>query len=184
MRNQNWMSLWSEGALSPITELRREMDRLFDDFWAAPATQRQLQTAGQLTPACDVEEDKDRFLLTLEMPGVKKEDLRIEVLDNQLVVRGERRDERKGRDGAARYSERRFGKFERSFALPAGIDASRIEASYEDGMLQLRVPKAEAAKPRTIRIQDRAVQGSRAQLGQADQVERDVEPNQASERVA
>jgi HSP20 family protein len=143
-----WRDSWS-----PISELRREFDRLFDD-WAPTTSQRGLQAAGEgsFMPACDVEEADGHYLLALEMPGMKKEDIKIEALDNQLVVSGERRTEtRQGKNGSL-YSERRFGRFQRSFALPAGVDLDRVEANYQDGVLRLMVPKAESAKPRQIKI--------------------------------
>jgi HSP20 family protein len=131
-------------------DLRREFDRLFDD-WTTPAT-RGLRTDYAFLPACDVEEDENHYLLTLEMAGMKKEDIKLEINDGQLMISGERHRESKQREEGRRYSERRFGKFQRSFALPAGIDASRVEANYQDGVLRILVPKAESSKPRQIKI--------------------------------
>lgn len=153
MRNRNEMSVWNDNTWRPLTDLRREMDRLFDDFWPAAvlrATQ-QAETA-QFVPACDVEEQDGHYLLTLEMPGVSKDDIKVEVIDNQIVVSGERRHEKRNKENGAWYSERRFGKFSRAFTVPAGVDAGQIEAGYQDGVLRLMVPKAESAKPRQIKI--------------------------------
>ena len=148
MNTNNGMNLWRNYS-SPTTDFRREFDRLFDD-WLTPS--RGLQTESYFVPACDVEEQDDHFFLTLEMAGVKKDDIKMEVIDNQIVISGERRNEtRKRKDGQA-YSERRFGKFQRAFALPVGIDASQVEANYQDGILCIVVPKAESAKPRQIKI--------------------------------
>jgi HSP20 family protein len=92
-------------------------------------------------PSYDIKETKDHYLVTFDMPGVKKEDISIEVKDNQLSIRGERR------------HERSFGKFERTFALPSNVDTEKVEANYEDGVLNVALPKAQAAKGRTIEIQ-------------------------------
>jgi len=147
MNTNHGLGLWRD-SWNPISDFRREFDRLFDDF--SPST-RGMKTEVAFAPACDVQEEEGHFLLYLEMPGVKKEDVKIEVRDNQLHVSGERRLETQGREGAL-YSERRFGKFSRSFALPVGVDTGQVEASYQDGTLQILVPKAESSKPRQIQI--------------------------------
>ncbi len=144
-----WPAIWKD-AWSPISDLRREFDRLFDD-WATP-TSRGLRTEYTFVPACDVEEDEEHYLLTLEMAGMKKDDIKLEVNDGQLTISGERHQENKRTEDGRRYSERRFGKFQRSFALPVGVDASRVEANYQDGILRVMLPKAESSKPRQIKI--------------------------------
>lgn len=142
--NQTW---------SPLTELRREMDRLFDDFWPAPGNTRQLsQMEAEWAPTCDVEEADNHYMISLEMAGVPKDQIKIEFQDNQLVISGERRHETKKKEEGRWYSERRFGKFQRSFTLPVGVDTEKVEANYQDGILRVYVPKAESAKPRQIKI--------------------------------
>ncbi|MFL5815198.1 MAG: Hsp20/alpha crystallin family protein [Bdellovibrionia bacterium] len=142
---ENWKNTWS-----PISDLRREFDRLFDDW--TTSTPRGLRTDYAFVPACDVEEDENHFLLILEMAGMKKDDIKLEINDGQLMISGERHQESRQKGEGRRYSERKFGKFQRRFVLPAGIDASRVEASYEDGILRIMVPKAESSKPRQIKI--------------------------------
>jgi len=149
MNTNNGLTTWRD-AWSPISEFRREFDRLFDD-WTTP-TARTLRTESQFVPACDVEEGEDHYLLTLEMAGVKKDDIKLEVIDNQIVISGERRQENQKKAAGQAYSERRFGRFQRNFALPAGVDAEKVEANYQDGILRVMVPKAESAKPRQIKI--------------------------------
>ena len=152
MKNQNWMTLWNDTGLRPLADLRLEMDRLFDDYWTTTPAPKTLVGENHFTPACDVAEEKDHFLLNIEMPGIGKNDVKLEVIDNQLIVSGERHQDRKNNDSGAWYSERRYGKFKRSFALPAGVDADKVEALHEDGILRIYVPKAESAKPRQIKI--------------------------------
>ncbi len=139
-RNNSW---------SPLAELRNEMDWLFDDFWTTPTTTRFDQN---LNPACDVEENEDHYLIALEMPGVPRDQIKIECVDNQLTISGERIRENRKTNKDQSYSERQHGKFYRSFVLPAGANADKMEAQYEDGILRLYVPKAESAKPRQIKI--------------------------------
>lgn len=152
MNTNNGHSMWNT-SMGPLGDLRREMDRFFDDFWTASPTVRNLQHAeATWMPACDVEEGEDHYLLTLDMPGVPKDKIRLEIVDGQFMISGERNQERKGRSDGAWYSERRHGKFQRNFALPARVDADKIEANYQDGTLRVYVPKAESAKPRQIKI--------------------------------
>lgn len=154
----NWI-VFPETAWSPASEIRREFDRLFDE-WGSPVS-RGLRTESGFIPACDVEEGDDHFLLTLEVAGIKKEDIKLELSDGQLTVSGERRSENKPQPDAHWYSERRYGRFQRNFTLPAGTDATRVEANYQDGVLRILLPKAEAAKPRQIKI----TSGSNGLLG-------------------
>jgi HSP20 family protein len=150
MKMNNGLSVWRDN-WSPLSEFRREFDRLFDDL-ATPVTTPGLRTDQSFVPACDVEELSDHYLLSLEMAGIKKEDIKLEVNGGQLTVSGERHTESKQKQEGQWYSERRYGKFERSFALPAGIDADKVEANYQDGILRIIVPKSESAKPRQIKI--------------------------------
>ncbi|HAR41794.1 MAG TPA: heat-shock protein [Bdellovibrionales bacterium] len=103
-------------------------------------------------PACDLEESRDHYLMTLELPGIPKEQIRIECADNQIMISGERNRDSSAADGSLQYFERRYGKFQRSVALPSGVNADRIEANYQDGVLRLYIPKPESAKPRQIKI--------------------------------
>jgi len=137
--------------LNPLWDLRREMDKLFDDAWGL--TQNKTDRADfDWSPTCDVEENDDHYLMTVEMPGIPKDQIKIECVDNQLTISGERSYSTKNKEDGYRYSERRYGKFYRSFALPAGVNADKVEANYEDGVLHLYVPKAESTKPRQIKI--------------------------------
>lgn len=116
------------------------------NLWTLPLqTQASVRT---WQPKCDVVEDNNHFLISLEMAGIPKDQIRIDVIHNQLVVAGERKHEEGGRF----YSERAYGKFQRSFALPTGSDTEKIEADYQDGVLRIVIPKLESAKPRQIRI--------------------------------
>jgi HSP20 family protein len=119
------------------------MDRLVDDAFSRSAEATQWQ------PACDLSEVEDHYLLTLEVPGVPQDQIKIDVIDNQINVSGERKSEPQS---GAWYSERRYGGFFRSFSLPAGVDAGKIQAHYQDGILRILVPKAESAKPRQVKI--------------------------------
>ena len=176
----NGINVWRD-AFSPVTDFRREFDRLFDD-WLTP--NRGLRTQSSFIPACDVEEQEDHYLLTLEMAGVRKDDIKMELIDNKIVISGERQNESRKKEDAYSYSERRFGRFQRTFAIPVGIDGSQVEANYQDGILRVLVPKAEASKPRQIKIMNGS-SGSKffgKLLGQSEKEEQHLSSN--SNRVA
>lgn len=109
-------------------------------------------TESRFTPACDVEETPTHHVLTLEMAGMKKDDIKIEFDHGVLSITGERNAETENKQDGLWYSERRYGKFHRSFTLPKEVDTDRIEAKYEDGLLRVAIPKTESAKPKTIRV--------------------------------
>lgn len=145
---------------SPLTELRREMDQLFEDILSGSGgIPADAEPGLQWRPLCDVEETNDHFLISVEMPGVPRDGIQVEFRDNQVVVSGDRRHESRQDSDARRYSERRFGRFQRVFALPPGIDADKMEANYHDGILSIYVPKAESSKTRQIRITQDAGSG-------------------------
>jgi HSP20 family protein len=133
----------------PLFDLRREIDDLFDSFFNGGHL-----SAGdpQWVPAMDVEETDDAMRLTLEVPGVRPEDLSVSVHDGILTVTGEKKVEsREGGKGSRGY-ERRFGRFERSMTLPSSVDADRVAARYDNGVLAIDLPRSERAHPRRIEI--------------------------------
>jgi HSP20 family protein len=144
---------------SPLTELaslQNDMARMMDTFF----TPRPGNGGGSSwLPAADVTETDDALVLSFDLPGLKQDEINIELEDNVLTVSGqrERKHERKG-ENFYRW-ERRFGQFARSVALPAGITESDIQATYENGVLEVQVPKPEEHKPKKIQI---GVGGSKA----------------------
>jgi HSP20 family protein len=137
------------------------MDDLFSDFdqmvnsFLTPT----YASSTDFTPACDISESKEHYLVSFDMPGVKKEDIKIEVHENKLVISGERNQSHKMDNENFVHHERRYGQFNRSFSLPETINASHIEAHYEDGVLHVALPKVEEVKGRTIEIQSGSNKG-------------------------
>lgn len=107
---------------------------------------------GSWVPPVDVVEEPERLVFRAEIPGVAKEDIDIKLENGTLTLRGEKKMEREVEGETAHRVERFYGSFTRSFALPATIDAGKIQARYKDGVLELVLPKAEVAKPRKIEI--------------------------------
>jgi len=132
-----------------LATLRDEMNRLFDFSWPS----RDTGLLSGWSPALDVFEEKDRFSVVCELPGMKKEDIEITVRDNTLTISGERKlEEMERKEGQVFRSERYFGKFQRSVALPATVDASKVHATYKEGVLQIELPKSEEAKQKHIEV--------------------------------
>lgn len=112
-----------------------------------------LAEAGWMQPNFDVEETDQAFLLTVDLPGVKKDDVKVDLSDNVLTISGERKHEHESKAKGTRRFERSYGSFQRSFTLPSGVDANAVEASLEDGVLRIALPKSEQSKSRAIQVQ-------------------------------
>jgi HSP20 family protein len=107
---------------------------------------------GRLLPAVDIAEDDGNYVVTAELPGTRREDISVEAGHGVLTIRGEKRSERDEKKERARWIERSYGSFSRSFTLPNDADTGRVNASFREGVLTIEIPKAEESKPRTIAI--------------------------------
>jgi len=135
--------------MQDILSFENEISRLFQDL----ATRGQEGEAPSVwAPRVDIEEDRESYVVKAELPGMKLEDIKISIADNQLVIRGEKRREVESKDKTYHRVERVYGSFERAFTLTKAVAAEKIEAIYRDGVLTVRVPKAEEAKAREIQI--------------------------------
>lgn len=135
----------------PVREmmtLREAMDRLFDDAFTRP-----LSPSGvSLAPALDLYQTNDDVVLKAALPGIKPEDVQITVTSDVLTLRGETRQENDAEEAAYQIRERRFGLFERSVMLPTEVQTEKARADFENGVLTISLPKAEAVKPKTVTI--------------------------------
>ena len=113
-------------------------------------------------PALDISERKDAYLVTVELPGVEADDLEITLEDGLLTIQGERHFAHDSSEQQFHRVERRYGAFRRSITLPAHVTAEGIQASFEDGVLQILVPKAEEAKPKRIQVRPGRMEGTAA----------------------
>jgi HSP20 family protein len=134
----------------PVTgNFRWLFNDLFDDnLGRAPAR----PSVRQWYPAVDVLESKDAYLIRAELPGMKRDEIKVEIKDGNLVLSGETKTEKPADGVEYRHVERVAAKFWRSFSLPETANPNGIEASYKDGILEVSVPKAPEAKPRQIEI--------------------------------
>ena len=137
-------------SLDRWASLRNDLDTLLElPFWAGSGRQSQLFSGW--TPALDLYQNNDNIVAVVELPGMRKEDIEISLQDGTLTISGERKDERGQENGATR-TERSTGKFRRSISLPTQVDASKVTATYRDGILTVTLPKAEEAKPKQIQV--------------------------------
>jgi HSP20 family protein len=151
MKLARWQrpDLWNWSAFDQLTSIRDEINRLFE----SPFTNGGSDVFNAWAPALDLYEDKDNLVVRAELPGMKKEDIDISLHDNTLSISGERKNEKKYEGSQTSREERFFGRFTRSIALPKTVDASKVKASYKDGILTVTLAKAEEAKPKQIEIQ-------------------------------
>ena len=127
----------------------RELASFFGSF--EPSGKDQLAT-GTFVPAVDIYSDEQNLVLKLEVPGVNEEDLNVTVENNTLTIQGERKFEKEEKEENFHRIERRYGSFSRTFKLPSTIDAEKVEASYEKGILKITLGKKAEAKPRQIKV--------------------------------
>jgi HSP20 family protein len=136
-----------------LTSLQNEMNRLFTTFFDTPTGGNGEGATRRWIPAMDLVETDEHFVLKADLPGLGEGDVNLEVEDNVLTVSGERKAEHEDkREGYVRV-ERAYGSFRRSLTLPEGIDPEGVNASFDKGVLEVRIPKPEERKPRRVAIQ-------------------------------
>ena len=131
-----------------LWDLRREVDRLFREFIEGPEKKRNMV----YLPALDIYEDEDKIVIEADIPGVKKEDIKISVEDNILTIKAEKKKEEKAEEKDVVYEEIAYGLYAREIDLPHTVDTEKIEAEYKDGVLKISLPKKEEVKPKQIEI--------------------------------
>lgn len=135
-----------------LEDLQRDMNELFNFSLSRGIDRDTGLLDGSWSPAIDVHEGKDNYVVKADLPGLKKEDLDITVQNNHLIIKGEKKyEESQDSDNAIR-TERFYGSFYRSLALPTEVDGDNVKASYTNGTLELTLPKKEEAKPKQITV--------------------------------
>ena len=143
------MNMWSP--FRQLSALRDEIDRLFDSPLNELTNSSQQFLSGWL-PALDLYDEGDHLVMKAELPGVNKDELDIQLHGDVLTLSGERKESGEFKDAQVFRSERYVGRFQRSLTLPVAVDASKVNASYKDGILTVSLPKAEEAKPKRIDV--------------------------------
>lgn len=147
-------SLWRGSYLSnPFREFSRyqdRMDRLMNELMELRGEEGAVGT--DFAPSCEISEEEKFFQLKADLPGVKKEDVKVEVNGDRLTIRAERKEEKEEKSKKRHVSEISYGSYVRSFTLPQAIDEKKVDAKFENGVLFVTVPKAEESKSRQISV--------------------------------
>jgi HSP20 family protein len=155
MAMERWYQFGSADRWEPfrnVVDIQGEVNRLFDNFLGRPGVGT-TPSGRTWLPAVDMHETKDDLVLKVEVPGVREKDVSVSITGDLLSIRGERRwNEEDARDQKFLHVERVYGQFERLIQLPLAVQADKVKATYRDGVLEIRLPKAEELKPREIKI--------------------------------
>ena len=147
----NTMTRWD-----PMRELDELQSRLSTLFGRAPLRKNgdkdEAMTVAEWAPLVDIVEDENEYLIKAELPEVRKEDLKVTVQDNVLTLTGDRSFEKEEKGKKYHRIERAYGSFARSFSLPEQADAQKVSAEFKEGVLHIRLPKSEKAKPKSIQV--------------------------------
>jgi len=145
MAMERWRP-WGLSTWRPFRELEEQMEDVFRmPLWKPNGEKAWI-------PAVDVFEKDDKFVVKAELPGMKEEDIEVSVVGETLTIKGEKKTESEVKDEDYYRSERSYGSFFRSIPLPSSVDASKIEADIEDGVLEVTLPKLAAVKPKKIAV--------------------------------
>jgi HSP20 family protein len=150
MAIERWRPKWGITPWRPFRELE-EWERRFDDLLGRPSWLVPVEERGWM-PAVDVFEKEDKFVVKAELPGMKEEDIDVSVIGDTLSIKGEKKTETEIKDENYYRCERSYGSFYRSIPIPSNVDANKIEASFEDGILEVALPKSAKVKPKKIAV--------------------------------
>jgi len=131
-----------------LKNLQSSLDNFFNDMWWPTRWEERTE---EFQPLSRLSEDKDNYYLAVDLPGVKKEEIKINIEDNVLKIYGERKDKKE--DHRQHYSEIFYGSFTSSFSLPSAVDSSKVKANYEDGVLNVTIPKSAESKTKEVKIE-------------------------------
>lgn len=152
-RNIPAAALASQGLLEPLNWLRGEFDRIFDDLSIRNVEPSVLQQGRARLPALEMEENDKHYRLSAELPGMTANDVEIDVNDGILTISGEKKEQHEEKDHGFMFTERSYGRFQRSVQLPTGTDEDKIEAKFENGVLTITIAKnTKADKKKRIAI--------------------------------
>ena len=145
-----FMTLRPRGGLRQMRsawDLQDEFNRFFEDFGLGSAVAQE-----DFSPAMDIRETDEAYIVEADVPGIKREDVKIEINDDVLTIKGERKVEQEENKKDYRRIERQYGSFRRSVSIPSGIQHDAVEAKFDDGVLRVTLPKREDTKPRRIEV--------------------------------
>jgi HSP20 family protein len=135
-----------------LMSVRDEMNRVMNEVFGRGTNDESTWFSGSWSPPVDIFETDEALVMKAELPGFSKDEISIELKDNSLVIKGERKHDNEVKEGNYHRKERAYGAFQRSFLLPTTVDQEKVKASYKDGILELRLPKVQAAQPKRIAV--------------------------------
>lgn len=137
---------------SDVLNIQREINRMFDSFFRSGWSEDASLSSAVWSPATDITEDDHGYLVKVELPGVKKDEVKITMENSVLTIHGEKKQEKRSKSDNAHRVERIYGSFQRSFTLPTSVKPEEIEATFTDGILTISLPKVEEARPKQIDV--------------------------------
>lgn len=141
---------WRSGRRLPSSDFFNQFEEFINEFDRNFSPSNAVtRTEFDFSPSLDLEEKDNNYIVTVDLPGIKKENIKVDLDDNVLTISGERTRESKGE---GKYTERSYGKFLRSFSLPTKVNADKIDARFDNGVLQVTLPKAEGTRSHPIKI--------------------------------
>lgn len=146
-----WRKRGSWDPIENLDKLHQELNNLFN-LSSMPGSRRSLMEGHNWAPAIDVEDKKDRVVVKAELPGMKKEDVKVSVEENYLIIEGEKKEEEEKEEKGYYRRECSYGSFQRAVSLPSNVDTDNVDASYKDGVLKINLPKNEEEEPPTKEI--------------------------------
>jgi HSP20 family protein len=146
------MSIVKWSPLKEIEEIRKEMDRLFEEFLSPVRRKRIVSSEGIISPNIDIFERMDEIVIQAELPGVKKEEIDITITDDRLIIKGEIKRAEGTKEEDYILNERSYGPFTRTINLPTDIDKSSVKAGFKEGVLEIVLRRKAEAKPREIKV--------------------------------
>jgi HSP20 family protein len=135
-----------------LEEMSTRLNRLFNQPLAPRSADTEGIVRADWAPAIDVQEADGEYLVKADLPEVKKDDVKVEIQDGMLSVRGERHQEKEEKGTKFHRIERAYGRFERRLALPTEVDAQKVVAEFKDGVLRVHLPKSASAKPKSVPV--------------------------------
>jgi HSP20 family protein len=142
-RDRREMSPWTT-----FRDLEEQFSQFFRDFPLATG----IGNESAWVPAVDLTETEDAYLLEADLPGMKREDIEVTVVDDMITLKGERKEEKSEAHKGYRRVERSYGSFQRAFRVPGGVDTAKVDAHFEHGVLKVSLPKRPEAKPKAIEV--------------------------------
>ena len=146
------MALVKWTPMREMVNFQDHLNRFFDDSYFRPFFRNDDVSLGTWNPMVDIYDENDKIVIKAELPGIDKKDISIDLKDRVLTLKGERSADNEVKEERYYRRERTYGRFERSFTLPAGLDPEKIKADYKDGVLKIEVKKPETEKPKQITI--------------------------------